>query len=207
MARNIGIYSGTFDPIHMGHITFAKQAALELKLDTIVFLPEQQPRGKQHVTDIHHRIELIKQAIQNDNELQILTLPSQQFTIAKTLPELQNRFADSHFTFLIGSDIIRTFTYRWEGLESLLKKVTFAIGIRANDSRDELEAIFMHLEVQYDMAIVRDYITTKNAHIASSQFRKSMLTLSQLPHPAMADYIHENKLYTTTLAKAEHHSS
>lgn len=195
MARNVGIYSGTFDPIHIGHITFAKQAALELKLDTIVFLPEQQPRGKQHVTDIHHRVELIKRAIQNDNKLQVLSLPSEQFTVAKTLPELQNHFPSANFTFLIGSDIVRTFLYRWDNLETFLKVTSFAVGIRAGDTQDELEAIFAQLETDYSTAIARYYIETENAHIASSQFRENSMIISQLPHSAMADYIRKNQLY------------
>lgn len=195
MKQTIGIYSGTFDPIHIGHIAFAKQAALGLELDTIVFLPEQQPRGKQHVTDIHHRIELIKQAIQNDNELQVISLPSEQFTIAKTLPELQNHFPSANFTLLIGSDIVRTLLYRWDDLETFLKVASFAVGIRAGDTQDELEAIFAQLEVEYDTAIARYYIETENAHIASSQFRENSTILSQLPHSAMADYIRKNQLY------------
>lgn len=195
MANKIGIYSGAFDPIHIGHIAFAKQSARELKLDTIVFLPEQQPRGKQHVTDIHHRTELIKQAIQNDNKLQVLSLPSEQFTVAKTLPELQNHFPNANFTLLIGSDIVHTFTYRWDGLETLLKEVVFAVGIRTNDTRDELEAIFTQLETQYDTTITHSFIETENAHITSSQFRENDIITSQLPHPAIGQYIKENNLY------------
>ncbi|HSW92543.1 MAG TPA: adenylyltransferase/cytidyltransferase family protein, partial [Patescibacteria group bacterium] len=194
----IGIYSGTFDPIHVGHIAFAKEVARELTLDTVIFLPEQRPRGKQRVTDIHHRVELIKQSIQNDNQLQILSLPMQQFTVAETLPELQKHFANANLTFLIGSDIVRTFTYRWDGLETLLKAVTFAVGIRAGDNQDELETIFTQLETQYGVAVARSYIITENAHITSSQFRANEIDPSQLPHPAMFDYIRENQLYTGT---------
>lgn len=195
MANQIGIYSGTFDPIHIGHIAFAKQSARELKLNSVVFLPEQQPRGKQRVTDIHHRIELIKLATQNDNELQILSLPSKQFTIAKTLPKLQSHFPNTTFTLLIGSDIVHTFIYRWDGLETLLKDVAFAVGIRTNDKRDELEAIFTQLETQYGTTITRSFIETENAHITSSQFRENDTITSRLPHPAINQYIKENNLY------------
>jgi len=195
MKQNIGIYSGTFDPIHIGHIAFAQETARELALDVVVFLPEQQPRGKQHVTDIHHRVELIKQAIQNNDKLEVLSLSSQQFTVGETLSELQNHFPNTNLTLLIGSDIVHTFTYRWSGLETLLKEIAFAIGIRTNDSQDELEAIFEQLETEYSTTIARSYIVTKNAHVASSQFRENIINISQLPHPAMAEYIRENQLY------------
>jgi len=198
MKHSIGIYSGTFDPIHVGHITFAQATARALALDAIVFLPEQQPRGKQHVTDIRHRAELIKRAIQDDEKLQVLTIPSKQFTVTRTLPELQKHFKDASFTLLMGSDIVRTFTHRWDGLETLLKEAEFAVGMREGDNQNELEAIFAQLETQYRMPIARRYITTKNAHIASTQLRANAAALSQLPHPTMINYIRENQLYTDT---------
>lgn len=195
MKHNIGIYSGTFDPIHVGHIAFAQAAAHELALDAVVFLPEQQPRGKQNVTEIHHRIELIKRAIQDDDKLQVLTLPSKQFTITKTLPQLQKRFTDADFTFLVGSDIVRTFMYRWDDLEILLETVSFAVGLRTGDKQSELETIFMQLEAQYHTPITRSYIATKSAHVASSQFRENSNSVSSLSHPNMLEYIRENQLY------------
>ena len=195
MTRNIGIYSGTFDPIHVGHITFAKDATRELNLDAVIFLPEPQPRGKRHATDIRHRIELIKQATQNDSILQVLHLSSQQFTITETLPELRSQFADANFTLLVGSDIIQTFTYRWDNLEILLKEVVLAVGMRTGDNEQKLESIFAQLEIQYSMQIQRVYIHTDAAHIASSQFRSSTGDMSQLPHTGMMKYIQENNLY------------
>jgi nicotinate-nucleotide adenylyltransferase len=195
MKQTIGIYSGTFDPIHIGHISFAKEAVSKLGLDKAIFLPEQQPRGKRHVTEIHHRIALIKQAIQNEINLQILELPSKQFTIAKTLPELQKHFANTNLTFLIGSDIVHTFTYRWENLETLLREVAFVVGLRSSDSQIELETIFVELEAQYDIQIARSYITTTSTHIASSQIRANIVDTPHLPHPAMVDYIQKNNLY------------
>lgn len=198
MKQSIGIYSGTFDPIHIGHISFAKEAMHKLKLDTVIFLPEQQPRDKQHVTEIHHRLELIRRAIQDDKNLHVLNLSAKQFTIAKTLPQLQKHFTNADLTFLIGSDIIRTFAYRWDGLEILLKTVSFAVGIRAGDEQGELETVFTELETQYHMPITRSYIITENSHLASSQFRKDNTNAQQLPHPSMLDYINENQLYTDT---------
>jgi len=195
MKQRVGIYSGTFDPIHIGHIAFAKEAIRELNLDTVVYLPEQQPRGKQNVTEIHHRIELIKRAIQDDNKLQVLTVPSKQFTVAETLPQLQKHFANANFTFLVGSDIVRTFTYRWDGLEALLKTTPFAVGLRTGDKQSELETIFTQLEAQYHTPITRSYIATKSAHVASSQFRENSANAVQLPHPTMLSYIRENQLY------------
>ncbi|HEU5121705.1 MAG TPA: adenylyltransferase/cytidyltransferase family protein, partial [Candidatus Saccharimonadales bacterium] len=60
--RRIGIYSGTFDPVHYGHIAFAASAIRACNLDEVVFLPEPQPRYKAGVTDIAHRLALLTMA-------------------------------------------------------------------------------------------------------------------------------------------------
>jgi len=193
--QRIGIYSGTFDPIHVGHIAFAKAAAAELSLDTIVFLPERQPRNKQNITDFHHRIALIRQAIQNEEKLRVIAVPSNQFTVATTLPEIRRHLPGAQLTLLIGSDIVHTFTYRWDGLDILIKEVKLAVGIREGDNQGELEAIFTQLEAQYDMPITRKYIATESAHLASSQLRAGKISPSQLPHPTMIKYIRDNRLY------------
>ena len=51
MAR-IGIYAGTFDPVHAGHVAFALQSLEAAKLDRVYFLPERRPRGKRQVKNI-----------------------------------------------------------------------------------------------------------------------------------------------------------
>ena len=63
MVKRIGIFAGTFDPVHKGHISFALQAIEAAGLDEVVFLPEPRPRHKQSVTDQSHRIAMINLAI------------------------------------------------------------------------------------------------------------------------------------------------
>jgi nicotinate-nucleotide adenylyltransferase len=50
--KKIGIFAGTFDPIHEGHVAFAQAVLADLSLDKIYFLPERQPRRKTNVGKI-----------------------------------------------------------------------------------------------------------------------------------------------------------
>jgi cytidyltransferase-like protein len=52
--KHIGIYPGSFDPVHEGHFAFAKAALETGRLDTVIFLPEMKPRGKPQVTPSNH---------------------------------------------------------------------------------------------------------------------------------------------------------
>jgi len=194
MERRTGIYSGTFDPIHPGHIAFAEEAMRVCGLDEVIFVPEQKPRGKEYVTDILHRIALIERATEAIAGLQVMRLASEQFTVEQTLPELHKAFGDSNLTLLVGSDIARTFLYRWEGLDTLLADVSLAIGMRSNDSSDEITNIMSQLERDYCNLIDYTLISTQDADIASSQIRNGTADISRL-HPGMLAYIQEHQLY------------
>lgn len=194
MRSRIGIYSGTFDPVHPGHITFAQAAAQVCQLDEIVFLPERRPRGKHTVTDISHRIALIKLSAKSLDSFRVLRLASDQFTVKDTLPELRSIFGSERLTFLIGSDVVRTFSYRWPGLDMLLREVSFAIGLRANDSPEEIAGIMAGLEQEYKTSIRCTYVHTPANDFASSQIRNGTAGTSQL-HPDTISYIRKHGLY------------
>jgi nicotinate-nucleotide adenylyltransferase len=195
MERRAGIYSGTFDPIHPGHVAFAEEAMRVCCLDEVIFIPEQKPRGKDHVTNISHRIALIEYATEAIAGLRVVRLASEQFNVEQTLPELHQAFGDSSLTLLVGSDTVRTFLYRWEGLDTLLTDVSLAIGVRSNDSPDEITTIMSQLEHDYGIPIDYTLIFTQEADMASSQIRNGAADMSRL-HPGMRAYIQEHQLYT-----------
>lgn len=189
----VGIYSGTFDPVHPGHIAFAVEALRACGLAEVVFLPEQTPRNKQNVTDITHRIDLIKKATSGASGLRVVRLESPQFTVKNTLPELQSLFGDTELTLLVGSDVVRTFLHSWEDLGTLLRKVRLAIGIRANDDVQEITAIIEKLAQIYNVAIEHKLIYTADADIASSHIKNGRVDTARL-QPIMLDYIRDHRL-------------
>ena len=65
----IGIFAGTFDPVHAGHIAFALQAAEIAKLDEVVFIPERRPLSKSSTEHFGHRVAMIRQAIMPHSKL------------------------------------------------------------------------------------------------------------------------------------------
>lgn len=192
--RRIGIYSGTFDPVHPGHVAFALESKAVCELDEVIFLPERDPRGKAGASSMHHRIQLLGHALEGLAGLRVLELASEQFTVSQTLPELQQLFTDASLVLLAGSDVIRTFPYRWEGLQELLEAMPLAIGIRAGDAPDAIDAIIQELQEEYGHPIERTYITTPEADLASTHIRNGTADLSRL-HPATRRYIEQHGLY------------
>ena len=135
-ALRIGIYSGTFNPVHSGHVTFALQALQTAKLDKVYFLPERRPRYKQHVEHYGHRVAMIRQALQLHPKLDVLETDDVSFTVSRTLPRLELQFPGAQLVFLMGSDVV-THLHAWPGADILLARSELAVGLRADGADRE----------------------------------------------------------------------
>lgn len=133
----IGIYAGTFDPVHSGHVAFALQAAQAADLEKVYFLPERRPRAKPQVEHFGHRVAMLRQALKPHPQLELLEMTDANFSVNRTLPRLRRRFSSEHLVFLMGSDVAKHIA-EWPEASSLLKDAELVIGIRSRDKRDEL---------------------------------------------------------------------
>lgn len=133
----IGIYAGTFDPVHAGHITFALQSVQVAKLDMVYFLPERRPRAKQQVEHFGHRVAMLNKATKPYKQFEVMELVDVSFSIERTLPFLERQFPDSELVFLFGSDVIGGLV-GWPKSDRLIKKGELVIGLRSQDDRADI---------------------------------------------------------------------
>ncbi|MBI2589353.1 nicotinate-nicotinamide nucleotide adenylyltransferase [Candidatus Saccharibacteria bacterium] len=183
----VGIFSGTFDPIHIGHIAFALRAIEKAQLDKVVFLPEHEPRHKRKVTDFEHRINMLKITAKSFEFLEVLELPDLYFTVEQTLPELQKHFPNAKISLLLGSDVAKKIP-DWPGVARLVGNVSLIIGLRQNDSQEGLQKLLAGIEPSSNIM----FIKTRYPEITATQARKK--PADQLD-PSVAAYIRSHKLY------------
>jgi nicotinate-nucleotide adenylyltransferase len=136
----IGIYAGTFDPVHAGHITFALQSLQAAKLNKVYFLPERRPRDKQNVEHFGHRVAMLRRAIKPHPQFDVLELVDVSFSVERTLPFLQGQFPDSELVFLFGSDVIPGLA-DWPKASNLLKSGELVVGLRTSHDRQSIHKI------------------------------------------------------------------
>lgn len=147
----IGIFSGTFDPVHAGHITLALESLDKVGLDKVYFLPERSPRRKEGVTHYAHRVAMLNVALKPYNKLEVLELPDKQFSVSKTLPRLRRRLPDTEFYQVVGSDVLEMLSSaeaveQWPGFARYLQEVTLLVGVRTGTDSDELEGILNDIQ-------------------------------------------------------------
>ena len=127
--KHIGLFGGTFDPIHNGHIVPIKKAAQQLSLDHIYLMPANIPPHKNSTqTSSFHRSEMTKLVCQqeplftfDDRELKRASASYTVDSLAEIRQELCDKNSQTHLYFFMGMDSLNTFTtwYQWQEILSL----------------------------------------------------------------------------------------
>ncbi len=172
MNYRVGIYPGTFDPIHKGHISFANVAADNCTLDTVYFLPERNPRGKIGVSPIDTRVEKIKKTIAPYPRLTVTVPATSPITVASEKAELSHMFADSQVVLLLGSDIVESLS-SWVDIKEFLNEHELCIGLRNHATEQSIRHLISSLEQKLQTNIVYTIVSTEHKDISSSRLRIS----------------------------------
>src|SRR5438477_3761827 len=91
MKEKIGIFGGTFDPLHMGHLIAAETARERLELDKILFMPAHQPPHKLDLklTSPEHRLTMLRLAVEGNKHFDISTVELDRKGTSYTVDTLQ----------------------------------------------------------------------------------------------------------------------
>lgn len=166
MKQNIGLYPGTFDPIHKGHIGFALAAAEACGLDLVAFLPEHTPRRKQGVTPLLDRLDQIEQALAPHANLTPLTIHTRQFTYQSSMSELRSVYGDDvQFTLLMGSDVAKGISQGWEDADKLFAECRVAVGLRNDDTAEEISNALLHIPSAHCVILMTDFPLESSTNI------------------------------------------
>ena len=127
----VGLYFGSFNPIHIGHLIIAKNIIENKYLDEVWFVVSPQNPFKQENTllNSNHRLGLIKLAIESENKIKASNvefgLPKPSYTI-NTLTYLQENFPKKEFAIIMGSDGFQNID-RWKNGKKILENYEFYI--------------------------------------------------------------------------------
>lgn len=90
VSLRVGVFGGTFDPVHMGHLIVTEEAVERLSLDQVLFVPAGRPWFKEDedVTDAHHRVEMVKRAVAGNVRFEVSDIevrrPGRSYTVDTT---------------------------------------------------------------------------------------------------------------------------
>ncbi len=172
--KNIGVYAGTFDPIHDGHLAFA-EAAISSGLDKVYFLTEPRPWRKQGVKALEHRQEMVNLAIKSNDRFGAILYKGSRLTPHESLPVLQKRFTGSKLSLLFGDDVISHMVKNiadWPNIEKLVD-VELVIGARHHNQL-ELSKEIDRLRKDHALPFSYKFVNPNHHTTTSSKIRADL---------------------------------
>jgi nicotinate-nucleotide adenylyltransferase len=192
LKRRIGLFGGSFDPVHNAHLALARQALDQLQLDELRWVPVGQAWQKARaMTPGAQREAMLRLAIEGEPRFVLerceLQRTGPSYTL-DTLRELQAATPGADWFLLIGQDQYRNL-HTWHGVDELLQRVTLAVAQRPGEP-DEADAPVR--------AAPRVAVALQPMDIAATDIRHRVAEgadISALVPPAVALYIHQQGLY------------
>ena len=189
--KSIGIFGGTFDPPHKGHIAIAEKAMKQFSLNTIYFVPAYLPphKLKRQSMTAKHRLTMVKLAIDGHKDFKVSAIELQRRGISYTVDTLKSfkrRFPKAALILIIGADNLEQFQ-SWKSTKAILQLASLAVYKRRGFSR----ALMNH-----DIAF--QPIKGKLLQVSSTEIRKKLMkgsSVSKLISLSIEKYIKRHSLY------------
>jgi nicotinate-nucleotide adenylyltransferase len=143
--KRIGLYFGTFNPIHVGHLIIANYLVEFSDLDEIwmVVTPHNPHKKKKTLLDDVHRLAMVRIAVEDYPKLKVSTiefaLPQPNFTV-NTLAHLEEKYPENSFCLIMGEDNLKSFG-KWKNYEVILER--YAIYVYPRISEGSVETKFI----------------------------------------------------------------
>lgn len=199
----IGLFGGSFDPIHKGHLHIARAFADELALDNVIFLPAGQPYHKHHThTNAIHRLTMVSYAIEQDARFCVSNLDiirqGKTYTI-DTVGILKQHYPSAQLWWLMGMDNLLQL-HTWKHWQNLVRQTHIAVAARSSQTLNHAPPV---LQAWLGEALHRGSLKILNSpqwSISSTEIRqaiqKQQFHLAQTQLPANVwHYIQQHRLY------------
>lgn len=191
----IGLFGGSFDPIHNGHLQLANWTKNKLSLNRIIFIPAAIPPHKQNLklTDSDHRYRMVQIAIENYPDFDISDVELERNGISYTIDTIlyfKNKFeiSKSNLFLIIGADSLLDFP-NWKDPDKIVKNSQLIVLQRPEIYLDKSEPKFRRQAIILQSPLINISATDIRRRIKRGE------SISQFVPPAVERYIYEHNLY------------
>jgi nicotinate-nucleotide adenylyltransferase len=197
---DIGLFGGTFDPIHCGHLAVAEGVQSALNLHRIIFIPTGQPWLKEDmaISAAEHRVQMVRLAIAGKSGFELSTIeverPGPSYTV-DTLGVLRRQLGtEANLFFLLGSDALADFP-KWKEPGRIIEMCQLVAFGRPGVALPVLSR-FEKTVPGISQRVI--FAETPDVDVSATEIRTRIaqgLSVDGMVPPAVEQYIEENHLY------------
>lgn len=196
----VGLYFGSFNPIHVGHLIIANHFANHTDLDQIwlVVSPQNPLKKKKSLLADYHRLELVRIAVEDNDQLEASNIEfklEQPNYTSDTLAVLKEKHPSYDFSLIMGEDNIRSF-HKWKNFEYILDNHHIYVYPRVRLENEAFldageKSIIEHknVEIHQDVSIMKISASNVRECIRNNQSVQYLLT------PEVLKYVDEMNFY------------
>ncbi len=201
MKKRVGLFGGTFDPIHYGHLMLAENAYDSLKLDEVLFVVSGKSYLKSNVSKAKDRLSMTSLAISDNPHFALSTVETDRGEDVdsysyETILTLKSHNPDTDYYFMVGAD---SFTYmdQWKKPDVIFENTTVTVAFREGSSIEELKNKAKEYKEKYENVNI-EFLPFMNIGISSTDIRNRVRegrTIRYLTPEAVSLYIDKNGLF------------
>jgi nicotinate-nucleotide adenylyltransferase len=198
----VGVFGGTFDPVHFGHLILAEQAREQARLDEVWFVPAARPPHKpEHaLTRFDQRVEMLQLAVAGNPAFRVDELEKERdgpsYT-ADTVAELRRRAPAGELLLLVGSDTLLDLG-QWHQPERILREVALLVTTRPGHPVPPPDQLRGRLGLAPDVPLRYQTVETPLVDLSSRDLRRRAAagrSLRYLTPRAVEVYVAQRGLY------------
>lgn len=197
--KKYGIFGGSFNPIHYGHLMICEYIKEEMGLDKVIFIPTGNPPHKDLGVSAEDRYEMVRLAISPNPDFEISDIETTRINLSytvDTIRELKEIYKEEKLYFLIGLDSLFQLK-TWKKIGDLSQEIEFVVALRPGYINKE--------EINNEIDFLRDNFGTRINLIKTPLYEISSTDLRERIHEGKSlrylipkkvlDYIEESGFY------------
>jgi nicotinate-nucleotide adenylyltransferase len=194
----LGIFGGSFDPVHLGHLAVAQACGQQASLDEVWFTPVavQPLKHAGPLASDERRLEMLRLATKDEPRWRVCTLEIDRGGLSysvDTLREIHQQLPEATLFFLVGADTLRDVA-RWKEPEELFRLATPLVVRRPGDDEPNLAALAPLCPAEHSPL----FVNMPAIDASSSEIRRRIAaakSIDDLVPPPVAEYIAAHGLY------------
>lgn len=195
--ERIGIFGGTFNPVHNEHVAVARQAVKELKLDKLYIVPTfLAPHKNGCSVSAEHRINMLRLAFEGEDKIEISTFETDNggTSYSYITAEHFKKNTDGEVFMIVGGDMLHDFK-NWKYPERILDAVSLCAFLREDEEISvESEREYFKKTFRKDFRIL-DYHGKKQSSTRIRVYNSFGLDISEMTDAKVVSYVRKNNLY------------